>query len=152
MKHFPLAQLLSSVHLSLRQKFHCFNSATPDAVRKILLQSPTKSCSFDPWPTFLVKDCLDILIHPLTQLVNLSLSEGVFPDQFKSAVVTPLVKKPSLDKSVLKNFRPVSGLNFVSKLIERVVSGQLKDHLCRNDLNNLYQSAYKAGFLQILHF
>ncbi len=75
----------------------------------------------------------------------MSLSEGVFPDQFKSAFVTPLIKKPSLDKSVLNNYRPVSGLNFVSKLIERVVTNQVKFHLLSNNLDNLYQSAYKMG-------
>ena len=50
-----------------------------------------------------------------------------------------------MDKSVLKNYRPVSGLNFVSKLIERTVSKQLKDYLSSNNLDNIYQSAYKAG-------
>ena len=78
-------------------------------------------------------------------MINLSLSEGYFPDEFKTAVVTPLIKKPSLDKSVLNNYRPVSGLNFVSKLIERIVSKQLKHYLSSNNLNNIYQSAYKAG-------
>ena len=78
-------------------------------------------------------------------MINMSLSEGYFPDKFKTAIVTPLLKKPSLDKSVLKNYRPVSGLNFVSKLIERTVSKQLKDYLSSNNLGNIYQSAYKAG-------
>ena len=71
----------------------------------------------------------------------MSLSEGYFPDKFKTAIVTPILKKPSLDKSVLKNYRPISGLNFVSKLIERTVSKQLKDYLSSNNLGNIYQSA-----------
>ena len=94
-------------------------------VHKILNASPTKSCSLDPWPTFLVKECVDILINPLTQMINMSLSEGYFPNQFKTAIVTPLLKKPSLDKSVLKNYAPLFGLNFVSKLIERTLGGPL---------------------------
>ena len=61
---------------------------------------------------------MDILINPLTLIINMSLSEGYFADKFKTAIVTPLLKKPSLDKSVFKNYRPVSGLNFKSKLIE----------------------------------
>ena len=126
-------------------KFSSFNSVSCNDVRKILNLSPTKSCSLDPWPTFLVKECVDILINPLTQMINMSLSEGYFSDKFKTAIVTPLLKKPSLDKSVLKNYRPVSGLNFVSKLIERTVSKQLKDYLSLNNLGNIYQSAYKAG-------
>lgn len=125
--------------------FSDFSTVSCEEVRKIILNSPTKSCSLDPWPTFLIKDCLDILIKPLTQLVNLSLSQGVFPDKFKSAIITPLIKKPSLDKNVLKNYRPVSGLNFVSKVIERVVAKQLNQFISLNNLNNSYQSAYKSG-------
>ena len=102
-------------------KFSSVNSVSCNDVRKILNLSPIKSCSLDPWPTFLVKECVNILINALTQMINMSLSEGYFPDKFKTAIVTPLLKKPSLDKSVLKNYRPVSGLNFVSKLIERTV-------------------------------
>ena len=75
----------------------------------------------------------------------MSLSEGYFSNQFKTAIVTPLLKKPSLDKSVLNNYPPVSGLNFVSKLSERTVSKQFKDYLSSYNLGNIYQSAYKAG-------
>ena len=122
-----------------------FVAVSEDYVRKIIIQSPSKSCPLDPWPTFLVKDCLDILITPITNLINLSLSQGVFPDKFKSAIITPILKKKSLDQSVLKNYRPVSGLNFVSKIIERVVSLQINHHLSANNLKNSHQSAYRAG-------
>ena len=64
-------------------KFSSFNSVSCNDVRKILNLSPTKSCSLDPWPTFLVKECVDILINPLTPMINMSLSEGYFPDKFK---------------------------------------------------------------------
>ena len=55
-------------------------------------------------------------------MVNLSLTEGVFIDQFKQAIITPLLKKPPLAKDDLKNFRPVSGLSLISKVVERVVN------------------------------
>ena len=122
-----------------------FVSVSEHDVKKIILRSPSKSCLLDPWPTFLVKDCLNILITPITKLINLSLSQGIFPNKFKSAIITPILKKKSLDHSVLKNYRPVSGLNFVSKIIERVVSSQINRHLSANDLNNVHQSAYKTG-------
>ena len=63
-----------------------FSTVSEDEVRKIINSSPTKSCSLDPWPTFLVKEYVDVLIKPITQMVNYSLSEGVFPERFKSAV------------------------------------------------------------------
>ena len=54
---------------------------------------PTKSCLLDPVPTLLLKDFVDILLSLITKLINLSLAEGVFPQKFKKAVVTPLIKK-----------------------------------------------------------
>ena len=59
--------------------------------------------------------------------------------------VTPLLKKPTLNKEDLKNYRPVSGLNLISKVIERVVPKQVKQHLAANELDNKFQSAYKTG-------
>ena len=126
-------------------RFSSFRAVTEEEVFKFINSSPSKSCSLDPWPTFLVKEFLDILIKPITQLVNLSLDNGCFPDQFKTAIITPLLKKPSLDSSILKNYRPVSGLNFVSKVVERVVASQVEHHNRSNKLNNVFQSAYKAG-------
>ena len=109
------------------------------------MQSPSKSCLLDSWPTFLVKDCLGILITPNTNLINFSLSQGVFPDRFKSVIISPILKKTSLDQSVLKNYRPVSGPNVVSKIIKRVVSLQINHHISANNHNNPHQSAYRAG-------
>ena len=55
--------------------FSDFHRVSTDDVNKIILSSPTKSCTLDPWPTFLVKDYIDILIEPISSIVNLSLSE-----------------------------------------------------------------------------
>ena len=103
--------------------------------------SPTKSCLLDPWPTFLIKECIDILLPSLTKLVNCSLMEGCVPEAFKSAVVTPLIKKPNLLSDDLKNYRPVSGLSFISKWVAK----QLLEHIHVRNLDKRYQSAYKAG-------
>ena len=108
-------------------------------------ESPTKSCPLDPIPTFLLKDCLDILLPSITKLVNYSLIDGSFPSAFKRAVVTPLIKKASLPRNDLKNYHPVSGLCFLSKLVERVVAKQLTSHINNNKLDNPHQSAYKPG-------
>ena len=97
--------------------------------KKIISKSPTKSCLLDPLPTFLIKECIDILLPSITKLVNFSLSDGLVPDGFKKAVVTPLIKKASLPVEDLKNYRPVSELSFISKLVECVVAKQLVDHI-----------------------
>ena len=57
--------------------------------------------------------------------------------------MTPILKKPGLDANDLRNFRPVSNLPFVSKILERVVLHQLQSHLCANSLLEIRQSAYR---------
>ena len=64
---------------------------------------------------------------------------------FKSAVVRPLLKKPSLDPANLKNYRPVSNLPFLSKITEKIVLLQLSQHLESNSLLYPLQSAYHLG-------
>jgi len=76
-------------------------------------------------------------------MVNASLCQGCLPVSQKKAVVTPLLKKPSLDVHDLKNYRPVSNLSFVSKLVERVAVKQLVDYLEANELMPKLQSAYR---------
>ena len=92
-----------------------------------------------------MKQCIDILLPSLTKLVNLSLKNGFFPNPFKQAIVTPLLKKSTLSKEDLKSYRPVSGLSFLSKLVERIVAAQIRSHMDSHDLGNTFQSAYKLG-------
>ena len=110
-------------------KFSTFSTVTEDQVTKIITNSLSKSCSLDPWSSFLVLDYLDIPISPITSIINSSLEEGKCPNFFKQAHVTPILKKSFLDKEVFKNYRPVSNLNFISKILERVVAVQLQTHL-----------------------
>ena len=126
-------------------KLTVFTQVTQDEIGKIISKSPAKSCLFDPLPTFLIKECIDILLSSITKLVNCSLQEGLVPDGLKKTVVTPLIKKALLPVEDLKNYRPVSGLSFISKLVERVFAKQLVDHIHRHGLDNSYQSAYKSG-------
>ena len=107
------------------------------------MNSPSTSCSLDPWPSFLVLDYLDILITPITSIINASLEQGKCPNFCKQANVTPILKKSSLDKEIFKNYRPVSNLNFISKILERVVAVQLQTHLDEAGLMTAFQSAYR---------
>jgi len=78
----------------------------------------------------------------ITDIINLSLSTSIFPDQFKNCSVHPHLIKSNLDKDDLGNYRPRSHLSFLSKLTEKVVKLRLVDFLSTNNLLNSFQSAY----------
>ena len=119
-------------------KLTAFTVVSQDTVNKIIRNTPTKSCLLDPWPTFIIKKCSDILLPSIIKLVNCSLMEGSIPDGFKTAVVSPLIKKATLPADDFKNYCPVSGLSFISKLVERVVAKQLLGHIHVHNLDNPY--------------
>lgn len=125
--------------------FSTFQQVTAGEVECLIQQSPTKSCAFDPVPTSLLKGARDILVPSLAKLMNASLSSGIVPNDLKSALVTPLLKKVSLDPNNLDNYRPISNLPFLSKLLERLVLKQLVCHLQENGLLPPVQSAYRKS-------
>eukprot|EP00914_Ancora_sagittata_P006324 GHVO01012833.1.p1 GENE.GHVO01012833.1~~GHVO01012833.1.p1 ORF type:complete len:149 (+),score=12.30 GHVO01012833.1:1032-1478(+) len=79
----------------------------------------------------------------ILRIVNESLTSGIFPQQFRTALVSPRLKKSSLNPEDLMNYRPISNLSFLGKLLERVACVQLMEHLKRNDLMEAQQSAYR---------
>ena len=119
--------------------------ATEGEVRRLINNSPSISCSLDPVPTWLLKQYLTCLLPTITNIVNLSVSTGIVPTTMKTALVTPLLKKPSLDKDVKNNFPHISDLFFISKLTERVVLRRLIDHVSSGNLHDKFQSAYKPN-------
>ena len=120
-----------------------FRPCTPDEVRRIVMASPVKSCSLDAVPTFIVHEFVDVLLPYLTSMVNASLAQGRLPTSQRHAVVTPLLKKTGLDTADMSNFRPVSNLSFMSKVVERAVASQLTEYLSANGLLPCLQSAYR---------
>ena len=97
----------------------------------------------DVFPTWLLKQHVSVLSPALVRIVNMSLSCGIFPEDLRYAIVTPVLKKPSLDKNVLKHYRPVANLPFISKLIEKCASSQVLAHVDNHNLAEPMQSAYK---------
>ena len=120
-----------------------FRPASQDEIRKMIMQAPSKSCPLDPLPTWLVKDCLDALLPVITDIVNLSLC-STMPENLKEALLTPLLKKLSLDPDILKHFRPISNLAFLAKLVEKVVALRVNEHAEEHKLYEKLQSAYKS--------
>ena len=77
--------------------------------------------------------------------INNSLESGVFSYQCKHAIIRPLLKKQGLDADDLQNYRPVSNLQFISKVLEKVVDQQIDEHLNTHSLNDPLQSAYRKN-------
>jgi hypothetical protein len=119
-----------------------FTPVSIDDVSSLLSQCPDTNCDLDPIPTSLLKQCSHVLLPTITNIINLSISTGVFPDHFKSCSVHPHLKKANLDKEDLNSYRPISHLSFLSKLTERVVKLRLTNYLSSNNLLNPFQSAY----------
>ena len=127
----------------IRSKMNVFERASEDEIKKLILSSSSKSCDLDPISTSVLKNCLDILITPITDIINISMETSTFPQNFKEAHVRPLLKKTYLPKNELKNYRPVSDLSFISKILEKIVANRLQAHIKNSHLSNPLQSAYR---------
>ena len=114
-----------------------------DVVAAVRLQ-PDKQCSLDPLPTRNLKDNINVLSPFLVELFNRSLTLGVVPAVFKSANVTPLLKKNHLDLTDVKSYRPISNMTMLSKLLKRLVGRQVIDYLKTSRLLPRLQSAYRS--------
>ena len=130
-------------HQSKKASLSAFYHFTVDDVSKLIMSMPSKSCALDILPMWLLKENIEVIAKPITSIINVSLSTGIFPSKLREAVVSPLLKKPSLEKEVLKNYRPVSNISYVSKIMEKVVCNQIKDHLKTHGLQEPLQSAYR---------
>ena len=148
-----LKSLLSGVlvdpfsHDSAFQGVHLssFSPVSVEEVRSLLRRCSGKSSPLDFIPTSLLKECEDIFAPLISHLANLAFGEGCFPAGLKLALVTPLLKKPGLNKNDPANFRPISNLNTIGKLLERLVLVRLQPHLTESPGFNRYQSAYRRG-------
>ena len=105
----PLRQLhrLSSLRVRCRS---CRPSrqVTEQEVCKLLTNTPAKSCTLDPVPTWFLKQVTEHIAPVICYLCNLSLQTGIFPATLKHALVHPRLKKPTIDIEVPNNYRPIS--------------------------------------------
>ena len=105
----------------------------------------TKSCEQDSIPAEILKSMLPSVLPAIMRIVNLSLSEGLFHATWKTAMVKPLLKKLGL-QLINANYRPVSNLKFLSKLVKKCMWSQLSQHCLNYNLQPDYQSAYRGGY------
>ena len=107
---------------SLTCHFVNFVPTSNTELSKIANNIIMKSCILDPLPPTLLKQHFYLLLPIILKIVNLSLESGHFPSSLNTAVLSPLLKKANLDNEVLANYRPISNLKVISKIIEKVVA------------------------------
>ena len=116
-----------------------FMNIDEDAINKIIYNLPPKSSSgCDGISTKLLKVIAPVIIKPLTLLINQVLNTGTFPDKLKIAKVIPIFKKG--DPSLFENYRPISLLPAISKVVEKIIALQLSSYFEKNKL--LFDNQY----------
>ena len=112
-------------------------------LEELISTLPNKSSPLDVIPLWLFKHCLPELLPIVHYIVNQSLKDGIFPSALKEASIRPGLKKPTLDVDDLKNYRPISNLSYLSKILEKAVHNQLCDYVNKNNLFSPHQSGYR---------
>ena len=124
---------------------YSFSIVTEGKVLKLLnALSINKATGLDGIPSRFVRDSASIIVSPLTHIINLSIIQGVVPDDLKIARVVPLFKKN--DKTEVGNYRPVSILSIISKVVEKVVYEQIETYLDEKKLLYDFQSGFRGRF------
>ena len=122
-----------------------FQMVEGDWVLKQLRQmAGSKATGLDGIPARLLKSAAEHIQAPLTYIINLSLSSGEFPAEWKVARVTPIYKDGARDD--VSNYRPISILPVVSKLLEKIVHDQLYRSLSDRGLLTEHQYGFRSGY------
>ena len=95
-----------------------FECVTECEVLRVINGYPLKTSPLDFVPTSLLKKCSDVFAPLICRLANASFTEGIFPEIFKVGQVTQLLKKPGIDANEPPNYRPITNLNTIGKILE----------------------------------
>ncbi|KAK3556650.1 hypothetical protein QTP70_011297 [Hemibagrus guttatus] len=121
------------------------STVAAEEVLQIIRSCNPTTCPLDPIPSAMLQTISPDLLPVITTVINGSLTSGHVPTVFKIARVIPILKKPALNPSDISNYRPVSLLSFLSKILKRVVCNQLSDYLMQNNFYDPNQSGFKAA-------
>ena len=125
--------------------FTSFSTVTLSEASHLIL-SLKKSSPVDVVPIFILKSCNSVFSVLLMKLANCSFAAGKFPNAFKTAQITPLLKKPTLDPTDPASYRPISNLRSLGKLLERLAQARLRPHIMASPGFSPLQSAYRPGY------
>ena len=117
---------------------------TPEEVTKLTKGFKDSAPGYDEIKMKPIQVVISEILSPLTYVLNLSISNGIFPEILKIANVTPLYKKD--DPMIFSNYRPVSLLCALSKILEKVMYDRLNDFLNEFDIIFKYQFGFRKGY------
>ena len=124
--------------------YFCLSNTSEEKVLKIMTNiESSKAAGVDKLSGRFLKDGANILAKPISALCNLSISQGVFPSACKVAKLKPIFKKGK--KTDPSNYRPISLLPSISKIIERVIHDQTNAFLSDEDILYNYQSGFRGN-------
>ena len=121
-----------------------FQQLTVNEVCKLINSAEAKSCELDPIPSKLLKGNSRETAPAITEILNLLLKTGEICEELKQALLHPLLKKHSLELA-FPNYRPMSNLPYLGKIIEWAVCNQITEYTGKIGVAEQYQSAYKAA-------
>ena len=129
------------IPLRTTQRFSFRSVTTSEILRYLKKLQRNKSSGIDELPPNLLKDTAYEISKPLAFIINKSLSTGTIPSLWKTSKVTPLHKSDS--KADFNNYRPISVLPCLSKILEKVVNRQISDYLEKNYLLKTSQFGFR---------
>ena len=116
----------------------------PSTITRLLRQlDSSKATGPDGIPAKVLKMCAAELASPLSRLFSVCFRQGVHPSLWKKANVVPIHKKQS--RSTIRNYRPVSLLSIISKVMEKVINTTLMNHLEKESLLSQHQFGFRPG-------
>ena len=124
--------------------FTNFKQLSKGEVQSVITKFSNSTCSLDPQPTWLLKMHLEPHLASLTELVNASLSSGIFLQLTHIKLSSTHCWKNLLLTKKISKISDLSAMSFTAKVIEKCAANQFIDHLNNNDLMDPYQSAYRA--------
>ena len=127
-----------------KHRMSTFQQCLVDEVCKLINSAEAKSCELDPIPSKLLKTNSREIAPVTTEILNLLLKTADFYEELKQALLHPLLKKCGLELA-FPNYRPVSNLPYLGKIIERAVCNQTTEYKSKIGMAEQYQSAYKAA-------
>ena len=118
-----------------------FSEVSEVGVKKVTKSINSMSVGVDNINSYVIKLILDRICGILAHIINASFEQEIFPDRWKKAIIKP-IPKVNIPLSA-NDFRPISLLPTLSKIIEKIVNIQIVQYLVKYDLIDPYQSAYK---------